>query len=99
MVLPVNYVTDDDSIVFRTAKGTKLSRLNSAPVAFEIDASRSSRASGWSVLVEGVARQVTDPADLDLLRRGPLVSWATPTAESWVRVTIDKVSGRRIPES
>ncbi|HEX2258565.1 MAG TPA: pyridoxamine 5'-phosphate oxidase family protein [Actinomycetota bacterium] len=98
MVLPVNYLADGGSVVFSTRKGSKLSRLKEAPVAFEVDASRSLRSSGWSVLVQGVAREVTDPEELESLRRGPLKSWAFPRAEHWIRISIDKISGRRIPE-
>jgi uncharacterized protein len=99
MVLPVNYLANGDSVVFCTPAGSKLSELNEIPVAFEVDTSRSLRSSGWSVLVQGIAREVTDPEELDRLRRGPLKSWASSTAEHWVRVSIDEISGRRIPES
>lgn len=98
MVLPVNYLADGDSVVFSTRRGSKLSRLREAPVAFEVDASRPLRSSGWSVLVQGIAREVTDPQERESLRRGPLKSWAFPRAEHWVRISIDKISGRRIPE-
>lgn len=100
MVLPVNYRADDESVVFCTPEGTKLSYLKGgAPAAFEVDASRSLYHSGWSVLVQGSAEEVTDPNELDELRHGPLKSWATPASEHWVRISIDEISGRRIPES
>jgi len=41
---------------------------------------------------------VTDPEVLDRLRRGPLKSWAVPAAQHWVRISIDAISGRQIPE-
>jgi len=100
MVLPVNYRADEDSVVFCTAEGTKLSVLkDGAPAAFEVDGSRSLYHSGWSVVVQGTAREVTDPVELEELRRGPLKSWATPAGEHWIRISIDQISGRRIPES
>jgi nitroimidazol reductase NimA-like FMN-containing flavoprotein (pyridoxamine 5'-phosphate oxidase superfamily) len=100
MVLPVNYRADEKSVVFCTPEGTKLSVLkDGAPAAFEVDASRSLYHSGWSVLVQGTAQEVTDPTELDELRRGPLKSWAVPESEHWVRISIDEISGRRIPES
>ena len=98
MVLPVNYLAEGGSVVFCTAPGTKLSNLREgAAVVFEVDASRPLYNSGWSVLVQGMAREVTDPRELDLLRRGPLKSWATPSSEHWIRISIDEISGRRIP--
>ena len=100
MVLPVNYLAEEGSVVFCTTPGTKLSNLaGGAPVAFEVDASRSLYEAGWSVLVQGTAREVVDEHELDLLRRGPLKSWATPSSEHWIRIAIDEISGRRIPGS
>jgi len=100
IILPVNYVSEGDFVVFCTAGGTKLSHLkDGAPAAFEVDSSRSAEHSGWSVLVQGAASQVTDPQELDLLRRGPLESWAGPDAAHWIRIKIDHISGRRIPEN
>ena len=100
MVLPVNYLADATSVVFVTAAGTKLSAVGGgAPVAFEVDYSRPLYHHGWSVVVRGVAHEVTDPDELDGLRRGPLHSWVTPASEHWVRISIEEISGRRIPES
>lgn len=100
IVLPVNYRADNDSVVFCTAEGTKLSALkDGAPAAFEVDASRSVAHSGWSVLVQGTAHEVTDADELYELRHGPLKSWATEASQHWVRISIDEISGRRIPES
>ena len=100
MVLPVNYLAEEGSVVFCTAPGTKLSALaGGAPVAFEVDASPSLYQSGWSVLVQGTAREVVDEHELELLRRRPLKSWATPSSEHRIRIAIDEISGRRIPGS
>jgi nitroimidazol reductase NimA-like FMN-containing flavoprotein (pyridoxamine 5'-phosphate oxidase superfamily) len=100
LILPVNYLAGDDSLVFCTDPGTKLSAIGAgAPVVFEIDDSRPLYHAGWSVVVKGTARQVTDPDQLDELRRGPLHSWATHSTAHWVRVSFDEVTGRRIPGS
>jgi nitroimidazol reductase NimA-like FMN-containing flavoprotein (pyridoxamine 5'-phosphate oxidase superfamily) len=99
MVLPVNYRADPESVVFCTADGSKLSYLkDGAPAAFEIDAARSANRSGWSVVVQGTAREVTDEGELYELRHGPLKSWATDPSQHWIRISIDQISGRRIPE-
>jgi uncharacterized protein len=99
-VLPVNYLAENDAIFFCTAEGTKLSALSgSNPVTFEVDASQPLYHSGWSVMVTGTAREVTDPDELERLRRGPLRSWAVQSSQHWVRISIDSISGRQIPES
>lgn len=97
MILPVNYLADAQSIVFCTGSGTKLDRAREgAAVVFEIDGSRPLEHAGWSVVVHGTAHEITDPTELELLRRGPLKSWAVSPGEHWVRVSIDEISGRRI---
>ncbi|HZR12727.1 MAG TPA: pyridoxamine 5'-phosphate oxidase family protein [Acidimicrobiia bacterium] len=97
LVLPVNYVADGSSVVFVTPSGTKLSALrDGAAVAFEIDQSRALYHTGWSVLVQGLAHEVTDEDEIARLQRGPLRSWAEPKAGHWVRITIDEISGRRV---
>jgi nitroimidazol reductase NimA-like FMN-containing flavoprotein (pyridoxamine 5'-phosphate oxidase superfamily) len=97
VILPVNFVVDGESVVFSTAKGSKLSWLsNHSRVAFEVDHGRPRDRSGWSVLVHGRAHEITDPAELEALRQGPLKSWAVPSAEHWVRISLDEVSGRRL---
>jgi uncharacterized protein len=58
VVLPVNYLAEDDAIFFCTTDGTKLSALRGgAAVAFEVDASQPMYHSGWSVLVNGTAHE------------------------------------------
>jgi len=68
-------------------------------VAFEVDASRPLYHSGWSVAVQGTAHEIVDAAQLDRLRRGPLKSWAVRPSAHWVRISIEEVSGRRLPET
>ena len=98
MIMPVNYLADRDALVFCTGEGTKLSTLRAGvSVAFEVDDSRPVDRSGWSVVIEGTASEITDPAELELLRRGPLKSWAVRPSAHWIRVTYEHVSGRRIP--
>lgn len=99
MVLPVNYLAAEDSIVFCSLPGTKLDSVGGgARVAFEVDDSRPLYHSGWSVVVQGTASEITDPAELDRLRRGPLHSWAASASGRWVRIAVEDISGRRIPE-
>ncbi len=96
MVLPVNYLADADSVTFTTADGGLLSALSGSEVAFEIDDSRPLEHSGWSVVLRGVAQIVVDADDLEILRRGPLHSWASPRPDRWLRIPIEELSGRRL---
>src|SRR5690242_8976111 len=74
-VLPVNFVVHNGGVLFRTVSGTKLEAATSnAVVAFEAD-SVDQAEGAWSVLVRGVAREVTDASDLEAVRSLPLESW------------------------
>lgn len=97
LILPVTYVLDDGAVVFRTDQGSKLdAAVRGAPVAFEVDGVNSERRTGWSVLIRGRAEHVTDPTDLDRLRRLPLVPWAPGAKPHYIRVRPEEVTGRRI---
>src|SRR4029077_19144845 len=61
VVLPVFIAMVGDHIVFRTVPGTKLSAaVQGAIVAVEADELDERTGEGWSVLVRGIAREVTD---------------------------------------
>jgi nitroimidazol reductase NimA-like FMN-containing flavoprotein (pyridoxamine 5'-phosphate oxidase superfamily) len=96
VILPVNFRLVGDSIVFRTASGTKLdAATRGAVVAFEVDAMDPIEHTGWSVMVTGVARQVTDAAELGI-RPERIARWAPLAEDCLVAVSTDIVSGRRI---
>jgi uncharacterized protein len=96
-VLPVNFVLVDSAVVFRTVPGTKLDAATAgAIVAFEVDSYEPDGTSGWSVMVQGRAEEVSDPTELSRLRATPLRSWALDeTADRFVRIEASLVSGRR----
>lgn len=99
MILTVNYVLDGESVVYRTHAGSRLSVLDGETVAFEAGEVQPLGRSGWSVVIQGRARAVSDPKEIDDLRRGPLRSWAWRAADQWMRISIDTIAGRRIPEN
>jgi hypothetical protein len=59
LIFPVNYALDRDVIIIRTHPGTKLSAAGHANVTFEVDEIDRRTRSGWSVLVRGLAEEVT----------------------------------------
>lgn len=92
VVVPVNYVVDDEVVVFRSGTGTKLAALQGMPVSFEIDEIDQFRRTGWSVLVQGRAYEATrwEIGHLDL------PTWAPGDRGHWVRIVPETVTGRRI---
>ena len=97
-VLPVNYAIDGESILFRTGEGTVLTQASMKVVAFEADHLDPSDQSGWSVMVQGFARDIGDAVDATSkrLKRLSLVTWAPGTRERWIHIKPDKVTGRKI---
>jgi uncharacterized protein len=98
IVLPVRFRLSGDDIVFRTSPGSKLdAAVRNAVVAFEVDDFDPVHETGWSVLVTGMAREATDPADLAVLSAVPLRPWCPTQPDRLVRIATDVISGRRIP--
>lgn len=97
IILPVNFTVLDGDIIFCTANGSLLKWLRlRGHLSFQVDESRWADREGWSVLIHGVAREVTDPHELEVLRRGPMRSWLRSSAEHWVRIRIETISGRAL---
>ena len=98
-IFPVNYVLDGDAPVFRTNSGTKLFGTTQGEVAFEVDMTHTPTTSGWSVVVHGVAQEVTDVDRPDLrerLQALPLGVWAGGDRPHLVRIAPDEITGRRV---
>jgi nitroimidazol reductase NimA-like FMN-containing flavoprotein (pyridoxamine 5'-phosphate oxidase superfamily) len=99
-VLPVNCVADGRSIVFRTAEGSMLHRLGPrALVTFEADGIDRAAESGWSVLVRGHLREITDGDELAALADGGPEPWAPGPRDQWLRIEPFDVTGRIISRS
>ncbi len=99
VIRPVNYVFDEpsQSVVFRTARGSKFQALlRAAKAAFEIDDIDAGSRTGWSVIIVGVTEEVTNPADARRLESLELDPWAPGDKPHWVRIRAWTVSGRRI---
>ena len=99
LIFPVNYALDRGVIVIRTHPGTKLAAAGHANVTFEVDDIDRRTRSGWSVLVRGLAEEVTSAHDAQLIERtvaSGVQPWAPGTRGRWLRVIPQGISGRRI---
>ena len=97
-VFPVNYVLDDQTVVFRTAPGTKLEGSGFGRVAFEIDGVDETVKTGWSVIVQGVGTEITEMLDAysEKLRELEVVPWVPGDKAHWVAIQPESISGRRL---
>lgn len=92
LVVPVNFVLDGDTVVFRSDEGSKVAALRLGPVAFEADFVDPVHRTGWSVLVRGVGYEAT-PWEIGHLG---LESWVRGAKVHWVRIVPASITGRRI---
>ena len=75
-VVPVRYVVDEDRILMRAGRDTRMAAAtNDAVVAFEVDEFDQDLDAGWSVMVQGLAREVTATTLVDPAAEAVLSSW------------------------
>ncbi|GAA1397086.1 pyridoxamine 5'-phosphate oxidase family protein [Luteococcus peritonei] len=92
-IFPINYCVDGQSVVFRTASGSKLQELtDNEHVAFEVDGW--DEEGGWSVVIKGNAAEITDERELALADKMPLRPWVPTVKRHYVRITPDEITGR-----
>ena len=94
-IFPINYVVDGSSVVFRTGAGTKLAgAVLSRHVAIEIDGLEVD-GSVWSVVVKGIAHEITDMEERFSMDDLPLYPWITSEKPNFVRIEPQLTTGRR----
>jgi nitroimidazol reductase NimA-like FMN-containing flavoprotein (pyridoxamine 5'-phosphate oxidase superfamily) len=98
LVLPVNFAVVRDVVVFRTGRGSKLDAAVGTKVCFEADEVDTLAGDGWSVVVQGVAEEITDADHWfdEALRRGAAPTWVSGGADHYVRIIPHVISGRRL---
>ena len=93
-IFPVNFVTQNDTVLFRTAEGTKLfTTVMNEKVLFEAD--DHTVAEGWSVIVRGTARLLISAEEIREADQTVLTPWVPTEKLRYVRVTPAEVSARR----
>ncbi len=99
VILPVNYTLDDDAVVVRTGSRTVVAAGGFARVAFEVDDVDERTRSGWSVLVQALAEELTGARRDELverLRAADTAPWAPGEHGHWIRLVPKVLTGRRI---
>jgi transcriptional regulator with XRE-family HTH domain len=97
VAVPVNFRMLDGDVVFRTEAGTgEHAGAGQRHVSFEVDHLDETLGEGWSVLLSGHARVVTDPGELAQVQGLGVQPWAGGNRDSYIRLTPAVVTGRRI---
>lgn len=95
-IFPINHVVDRETLVFRTAEGTKLAAsVLGRGVAFEVDGYDAERGEAWSVVVKGWAHELERVEELIEAEDLPLFPWNASPKGRWVRIEPEDVTGRR----
>ncbi|WP_434809908.1 pyridoxamine 5'-phosphate oxidase family protein [Microbacterium sp. bgisy189] len=92
-IFPVNFVVDAETIVFRTAEGSKLTELTiNDEVLFEAD--DHTERDAWSVVVRGTAHRLETGAEIEAADALPLKPWIPTLKFNYVRIKAHALSGR-----
>jgi len=94
---PVNYLLDDEEVVFRTANGSKLAAASRHHVvAFQVDEIDVGSHSGWTVLGVGEAYEIVEPTRrAELAERMP-APWAAGHDQHVISIPLQRLTGRRL---
>lgn len=96
VVVPVNFVLLGEAVIVRTDTHSRAARHVGSTAVFEVDEVDEQRHLGWSVIAEGLLEDVTSVLADDLELRAELEPWAAGAKDCWLRLTIDKISGRLV---
>ncbi len=98
-IRPVNHIVDDGTVIIRSHQGAAIVSAAHAPdgvvVAYEADAIDLADHLGWSVIVIGLAQQVTDPAEIARYQ-ALLRSWVAGPMDYVIRIRPELVTGFRL---
>ncbi|HTN78507.1 MAG TPA: pyridoxamine 5'-phosphate oxidase family protein [Acidimicrobiales bacterium] len=93
-VLPVSFRLIGDRIVFRTGGRRSTPHV----VAFQVDDIDPQSHVGWSIVVTGVAHEVTDPAELAEMESAVPPEWTAGDEARLVALSLERVAGHRLVE-
>lgn len=97
-IRPVNHLVEGESVIVRATAGaaiTSAAHRNGVVVAYEADAIDAASQLGWSVIIVGTARLLTDEAAAERYRTR-LHPWLSGPLDDVITITADVVTGYRM---
>jgi nitroimidazol reductase NimA-like FMN-containing flavoprotein (pyridoxamine 5'-phosphate oxidase superfamily) len=92
-IFPVNFVVQRNTVLFRTAEGTKLfGAVSNDQVIFEAD--DHNVVEGWSVIVRGTAKVLFAADEIQDAEQAGLYPWIATRKLRFVRITPNDITGR-----
>jgi len=95
-IRPVNFTLTGETIWLRASRNSWADRLDGQPGTFEADTYDPGSHTGWSVIVTGVATLTTDIETVAAQLGADLRSWAPPPRDRLLRISVDRIEGRRL---
>ncbi len=97
-IFVINYLLDGHTVAFRTDPGMKLEGASFHPVSLEIDELDEKTHAGWSVVVNGFGRDITEAVDewSEEIRNIDLLPWVAGEKGHWVAIVNPTITGRRL---
>jgi len=97
-IRPVNHLVEGESIIVRATAGaavTAAAARDGVVVAYEADVIDAERREGWSVIIVGTARLMTDDLAAERYRRR-LHPWLAGPMDDVITISADVVTGYRM---
>lgn len=92
-ITPINILTHNGKVYFRTAPGSKLARLQAEDrVTLQFD--RTTEEYAYSVNIHGNARALTDPVEIQQVALLGSASWIKSEKNEYVEITPRVMTGR-----
>jgi hypothetical protein len=96
-VEPVGFaISSNNIVILADTSGQLATAARGDVVAFAADSLDATAMSRWSVTVIGRCRRVSEPAEISLLRRLPLISRTPRGSDNLICIGIEIVHGRRL---
>jgi transcriptional regulator with XRE-family HTH domain len=100
VAVPVNFRMLGDDVVFRSqAQGDVIDATRQARVSFDVDHIDAAFSEGWSVLLSGTARVLTDPAEIQQAVALDIDPWPGGERNTYIRLTPAEITGKRLREA
>ena len=96
VALPVNFAVLDGDVIFCTTHESTLATAEGRQAGFEVDQVDEALLEGWSVLVTGPVRRISDLDELARVQALPFGPWAGGPRDLFLRVAASEITGRRI---
>jgi transcriptional regulator with XRE-family HTH domain len=97
VAIPVNFKMDGTDVVFRTGGDSGIADgVLQQPVSFDVDHLDEALSEGWSVLLTGTAKVITDAVELSRAQGLGIQPWAGRDRDVYVRLAPTQITGRRI---